>query len=103
MPMTIYDTPKTSPALSSRIRGKSCTGTLGKWRLLLDVRKGKHSASSVQGRRSVEDAKSSPKAMDIGKIVREEDGFWLRKAREPGGAWSLVPDHRARSPKKMDP
>ena len=30
------------------------------------------------GRRSVEDAKSSPKAMDSGKIVREEDGFLLR-------------------------
>ena len=57
----------------------------------------------VQGRRSVEDAKSSPKAMDIGKIVREEDGFWLRKARGPGRDLSLVPDHRARSPKKWTP
>ena len=76
--MTILDTPMTGPALSSRIRGKSCTGALGKWRLLLDVRKGKHSASSVRGRRSVEAAKSSLKAMDLGKIVREEDGFLLR-------------------------
>ena len=79
MPMTISDTPMTGPALSSRIRGKSCTGTLGKWRLLLDVRKGKHSASSVPGRRSVEDAKSSLKAMNSGEIVREEDGFLLWK------------------------
>ena len=28
------------------------------------------------GRRSVEDAKSSLRAMDSGKIVREEDGFF---------------------------
>ena len=27
-------------------------------------------------RRSVEDAKSSPKAMDSGKIVREEDSYF---------------------------
>ena len=82
MPMTILDTSMTGPALSSRIRRKSCIGTLGKWRLLLDVRKGKHSASSVPGCRSVEDAKSSLKAMDLGKIVREEDGFLLRMEPE---------------------
>ena len=34
------------------------------------------------GRRSVEDAKSSLKAMDLGKIVREEDGFLLRMELE---------------------
>ena len=79
MPMTILDTSMTGPALSSRIRGNSCTGTLGKWRLLLDVRKGKHSASSVPGRRSVEDAKSSLKTKDSGKIVREEESFFSPK------------------------
>ena len=74
--MTIYDTHQTSPALSSRMRGKICIVTLGKWRLLFDVRKGKHSASSVSGRRSVEDARCSLKAMNYNKKVHEEDSFF---------------------------
>ena len=37
----------------------------------------------VRGRRSVEDAKSSLKAMDLGEIVREEDGFSLSRRRSP--------------------
>ena len=49
------------------------------------------------GRRSVEDAKSSLKAMDSGKIVREEDGFLLQKACGPGRDLSLALGHSDRS------
>ena len=80
---------KISPAPISRTRGKICIGTLGKWRLLFDVRKGKHSASSAPGRRSVEDARCSLKAMNYNKKVHEEDSFFaaegvMGRAAEPG-------------------
>ena len=67
------------PALSSRIRWKSCTGTLGKMAFAIGRSKRKTFSFVSPGHRSVEDAKSSLKAMNSGEIVREEDGFLLWK------------------------
>ena len=63
------------PALSSRIRGKSCIGTLGKWRLLFDVQKVKHSSLYRLCRRSVGFKVPKLKAMNYGELDREDFGF----------------------------